>query len=532
MIDLSLLMLILVFILPIVVMIVNLVSKDINGKHLTLFGIVLVMAGLIGLGVAGEVHIETRLTFLAEPITFSITHSAILLYLAVLLVLGSLLLWEDKTEKAMMTSYQWSLLHLSLSFGFVSFISGQFMIRYIALDIVGLLAALAVLSTFKAKTALGDFIIIFQILRLADLSLLAAILLTNHITGTLDITQMIMSATTMSPNARMWVFLGFLLALVIKLAIWPFSLWLERARQSAPRITFWISGLLMPALGFYLLYRVTPIINSAVIFQNITLYTALFLALLTLLLTSLQEIKFDRFVHMGSMMGCFLVAAVAFGGGQYLLVYMIGLILHRWLMLLDEQSVSPYLTTLTILFPAILNVAFLVINLDVFPIVFSMGWVGLTLLDLFWDIVLGRKPVLLKALKKIGADIELRSENKEGLLVKLSGLINRTLESGFVTDGIVHLSDSLGRVADWVYENVEMGLEKLWTGIGRKILMISEGTLQRIEVEGSKKTDSLVNNALDSLSAYEQRFKRKPLRWDLAWIPFLLVVILVMLFVL
>ena len=529
--DLSFLMLILVFIIPIVMMIIPLVSKRAEPRRFCLTAIALVVAGLFVLGFAGEVDIDTPLTFLGEPITFSITHTAILLYLSVLVILGSMILWDVRDDQVEMTAYQWSLLLLSLSFGFISFISGQFMIRYIALDIVGLLAAMAVLTTFKAKTGLRDFIVIFQVLRLADLSLLAAILLSNHITGTLDISQLIASAAAMRPDARMWVFLGFLLALIIKLAIWPFGVWLEQARRSAPRISFWISGLLMPALGFYLLYRIIPIINSALIFRNITFYTALILAVLTLLLTSLQEIKFDRFVHMGSIMGCFLVAAVAFGGGRFLVFYMIGLIMHRWLMLFDEQSEVPFLTSLSTFFPVILNVVFIAINFAAFPVMFSIGWIALTALDLTWELVLERQPVLFKMLKRIGADIDLDKRPTGGLLVKLIGILNRTLESGFITDTVVQLSNLLGRVADWVYENVEMGLERLWIGIGRKILAISEGTLQKVEVEGSNKTESLVNDALESLSAYEQRFKRKPLRWDLAWIPFLLVVILIMLFV-
>lgn len=407
------------------------------------------------------------------------------------------------------------------------------MIRYIALDIVGLLAALAVLSTFKATSGLKHFIVIFQILRLGDLSLLAAILLTNHITGTLEISQMIAAAADMRPDARMWVFLGFLLALLIKLAIWPFGVWLERARQSAPRISFWMSGLLVPALGFYLLYRIIPIINSAVIFQNLTIYTALVLFVLTILLTSLQEIRFDRFVHMGGLMSCFLLAAAAFGGGKFLLYFLVGLILQRWLMLLDESSKSPFLNGITSLFPLLVNGLFIAFNWDTFPLAFSMGWVVLTGLVFAWDLTMQRQPMLIKALNindSHGGDLDDMAYG--GILVKAAGWLNRTLELGILTDGILQLSDIFHRVADWVYENIELSLEKLWTWIGKKIVAISEGTLQKVEVEASTRTRSLLNDALNSLEVYEYQIKRKPLRWDLAWIPFLLVVILIMLFVL
>jgi hypothetical protein len=42
----------------------------------------------------------------------------------------------------------------------------------------------------------------------------------------------------------------------------------------------------------------------------------------------------------------------------------------------------------------------------------------------------------------------------------------------------------------------------------------------------------MMDNALNALETYEQNVLKKALRWDLAWIPLLLVVILIMLFVL
>lgn len=532
MVDLSLVTLIIVFTIPFVMVILTLVSKQAHQKQLCLSGIGLVVAGLFVLGFIGEVDIQTPLTFLAEPITFSITHTAVLMYLAALVILGSMVLRDVPGDQETMTPYQWALLNLSLSFGFISFISGQFMIRYIALDIVGLLAALTVLSSFSVNSGLRHFIVIFQILRLGDLSLLAAILLTNHIAGTLDISQMVSAAVTMRTDARTWVFLGFLLALLIKLAIWPFGVWLERARQSAPRISFWVSGLLVPALGYYLLYRILPIINSMVVFQNLTLYAALVLALLLILFTSLREINFDRFVHMGSLMGCFLLAAVAYGGGQFLLYYLVGLILQRWLLLLNEQTKSPFLNVFTTLFPLIINGLFLSFNFGSYPVAFSGGWFAFSVLVIVWDLSMQRQPALAEAFSSQQAEEDLSEKQSSGFFGSAVGWLNRTLEFGILTDGVVQLSGIFQRIADWVYENVELGLEKLYTWIGRKLVAISEGTLQKIEVEASEKTGILLNDALDSLEDYELHFKRKPLRWDLAWIPFLLVIILIMLFVL
>lgn len=562
--DVSLFILILLFLTPIVLVLFAHGYTGVNQRRLSLTAVILQMVGLVVLLFEGEVEIMTSVAFLGEPITFSITNSAIILYMVVLVILGNKILWDQEGEHAVMTAYQWALVNLSLSFGFIAFISGQFMIRYITLDIVGLLAALTVLSTFTATTGMRHFILIFQILRLGDLSLLAAILLANHITGTLEISQMIAAAVDMRPDARMWVFLGFLLALLIKLGVWPFGIWLERARHSAPRISFWISGLLLPGLGYYLLYRIVPVINSGVIYQNITVITALSLAVIMILVTALHEIRFERFVDYGSVMSCFVLAVAAYAGGtssggqgvEYFFLYIIGVIIHRWLLLLvgesskrpdrvTEHSGSPLLkrntprglglqvlTVVTLLFPVLLNYVFLGINWRVLPAGFSIGWAVLTIIVFVWDVFLQRDPVMGKVLKNINPDDDFDEAQHQGILLRLAGQINRTLESGILTDGVVQLTELLSRFADWIYEYVEMGLERLFTRIGKKILAISEGTMQRVEVEPSKKAGGLINGSLKAIETYETKFKRKPLRWDLAWIPFLLVVILIILFVL
>jgi hypothetical protein len=61
---------------------------------------------------------------------------------------------------------------------------------------------------------------------------------------------------------------------------------------------------------------------------------------------------------------------------------------------------------------------------------------------------------------------------------------------------------------------------------------LSEGTLRKVEEDATRSTTAVMGNALNSLADYEKNVLKKSLRWDLAWIPFLLVMILVMLFVL
>ena len=468
---------------------------------------------------------------MGEPIVFSVSNTAIGLYLSVLLGLIGLIWREGNRVEETMTPFQWTMLNLSLSAGFVAFFSGQFMIRYVALDVVGLLAALTALSTFSATSGLRHFIIIFQILRLGDLGLLAAILLLNHLTGTLEISGMIEAAVDLPANIQMWIIAGFMLAVLIKLAIWPFGVWLEKAHQSAPRISFWISGLLLPSLGYYLLYRIMPILQSGLIFQNLLISTVLVLGGLIFLLTALQVVKFDRFTQVSGLMGGFLLAAAVVARGQFLVYYLVGLVVHRMVLLFAEKNQSAYQAKLSTLFPLLINGIFIVFNLHTYPLAFTIGWSVATAVMVIWDHFMQRQAALLEDIQQVG-EMDMLSDQSYGrFVVSAANWLNNALELGILTHGIARMSDFFHRIADWVYENIEMGMDYLWLWVGRKLVQVSEGALRKVEVDAAKSSGDLMNEALNSLERYEEQLKRKTLRWDLAWIPFLLVVILIMLFV-
>lgn len=558
MIDITILTLILVFTTPLLMALLTVVSKNGYHKWICLSGIGLVIVGLLLLGFWGIGDLDTTLSFMGEPITLSISNTAIYLYVGTLVILGWMVWFHADDHQPAMTTYHWVLLNLSLSFALIAFISGQFMIRYIALDIVGLLAALTVLTTFSATWGLRQFIIIFQILRFGDLCLLASILLINHTAGTLDISQMIAAATEMPMDARTWVYLGFLLALWVKLGIWPLGIWLERARKAAPFVSFWISGVLVPALGFYLVYRIIPFFNSTVLFQNLTLYSMLIIGILVMALTFSRTIKYDRFTHLGGLMSGFLLAGTAFGGVQFLLFYLLGLIFHRGLFFFYQETNSDAVNVLLTWLPLTINTLLIALNWQVFPLIFSIGWLSLTILVLLWDMRMQRHWAIQTPMPDLHTDSSRLNDAYYGrVLVSAARWLNRTLEFGILTEGILRLSKAFHRFANWLYRNVEMGFEKLWHWIVRKLfkisegtlniegrmedfllwvtrwlLAVSEGTLNKVEIETAQKTGHMMDEALYSLEAYEQNVLKKALRWDLAWIPFFLVVILIMLFVL
>ncbi|MEA3327975.1 MAG: proton-conducting transporter membrane subunit, partial [Chloroflexota bacterium] len=332
-----------------------------------LFETGLLIAGSIGLLLLGEKTIFTELSFLSETITFSISNTALLLTLGIFFALSVLIYRNSLIIGNTISRFQATLLNLSLTFGFVALMSGQFMIRYIALDIVGLLVALTVLNSFSEKTSFKDFAIVFQILRLGDLSLLVSILLINQYAGTLDISLMINAASDLRMEPRMWVFMGFLFAILIKLAIWPFGAWLQRAKNSVPLASFWISGFLMPTLGYYLLYRIIPIINSSIIFQSITFLSGLLLIFILLIATHLRLTAYKRFYHIGSIFSCFSLLAVAFSSHDQIGFYLFGLILYRLILFCQEEVKSPILEKLVLIFPLLINGMYLWANAGNLP---------------------------------------------------------------------------------------------------------------------------------------------------------------------
>ena len=106
------------------------------------------------------------------------------------------------------------------------------MVRYIALDIVGLLAAATVLQAFSDEKGMRHFNFVFLVLRFGDLLLLAAILMLYSHANTLDITAMIEGAAELPLGLKTWVFIGFLLAVMVKLGASPFDGWARRAPGS------------------------------------------------------------------------------------------------------------------------------------------------------------------------------------------------------------------------------------------------------------------------------------------------------------
>ena len=523
--------------------------------------ILLICILIIGTSLAfflGEVDIKTSLFFLGEMISFNISFTALIIYQISMLILLGLVIVDSSKEGDFLTGSQSILFSSVLSFGFIAFISGQFMIRYIALDLVGLIAALIVIQSFDDRIGFGRFSAIFAFLRFGDLCLLASILLLYDHAGTIDISQMIQVAVDLPSGVQIWVFGGFFIAVMIKTATWPFSLWMHHAHQGTKDIRFWISTVLMPGLGYYLLYRIQPMIVNNGIFKSGLLYFSVGLLLLTILVDIIYHKKFAPFMDIGGLFGLFIFVASAYGPKDQLKFLIPGVLIYRCLLFLKDNLSSPVFRKLLTFFPLLVNAFYIGVNLKNFSPLFVSGWSFFTILFISWrywrevyQINEGSKFTVIEVLRIedsypggfVHKGAQWLNQNVEiglftdgvyrlsGFFKKLAVWLNEKVERDILTGGFYWLSDSLVHSADWISERVEQGLERLYSWIGKNLMAISEGALFKLEVESAQKSEEFLENSLNSLKKYEQNVLKKNLRLDIAWIPLFLILILVLILV-
>lgn len=147
----------------------------------------------------------------------------------------------------------------ALSAANVAFLVSNFLGRYVALEIVGLLVALApLLAMTEGLRPAG---LVYLLLRVGDAGFLIAVLLLRE-TGTLDIDAALHAGVTLSAASQTWIVLGFLLAVGVKAMVWPFGWWRSVGREMDSTTNHWLYATVMPMLGLYLLYRITPLLSG------------------------------------------------------------------------------------------------------------------------------------------------------------------------------------------------------------------------------------------------------------------------------
>ncbi|MDY6875374.1 MAG: proton-conducting transporter membrane subunit [Chloroflexota bacterium] len=192
---------------------------------------------------------------------------------------------------------------LALAATNVAFLTDHFLARYIALEIVALCIALVLLVEVRNSAGVHLAWKSYLLLRLGDAGLLTAILILEDASGTLSIGPALEAGGALDGLRLGWVVAGLVLAVWVKLGIWPFHLWSQPGRRLTLASQAWLYATVMPNLGLYLLYRVTPLLVLAGPLQT----TALWLgaggaALATLIALTRADVR-GALVYVGAAQG-------------------------------------------------------------------------------------------------------------------------------------------------------------------------------------------------------------------------------------
>jgi len=206
-----------------------------------------------------------------------------------------------------------ALVLLALSAGNVAFLSEHFLSRYVALEVVALSIALAPLVELRGDEGGRGFWLVYVMLRLGDVGLLSTIMILFATSGTLEITPALEAAGTLGGVRLGWVIFGLLLAVWVKLGIWPLHLWIGWGRGLSSGTQAWLYTTVMPNLGAYLLYRVAPLLAPDPAVQTLLLWLAAGAAMLAVITALTRRDLRSGLIYIAAARGALLVFAAAAG---------------------------------------------------------------------------------------------------------------------------------------------------------------------------------------------------------------------------
>jgi hypothetical protein len=154
------------------------------------------------------------------------------------------------------------------------------------------------------------------------------------------------------------------------------------------------------------------------------------------------------------------------------------------------------------------------------PIIFIILWGLLTLTFLVWAFHQSTIPQQFPETQK-SASWNVNQGIADWLYQKI--------EVKFLSEGVTKTAGWFTQVSGWVYRHVESGFERLWIKVGDSLMAISLTTLQS-EEKGQRRVNQSLRSWVDSLQRFEARHKKTAAHWDLIWIPFILIFILIFLF--
>jgi NADH:ubiquinone oxidoreductase subunit 5 (subunit L)/multisubunit Na+/H+ antiporter MnhA subunit len=235
------------------------------------------------------------------------------LYAALVTAWAALLVLLGTGPAAHSSAPSGALMLLALPAAGVAFLTHHFLARYAALEIVALCVALAPLAGGRVEGGAQRSSVVYLILRLGDAGLLAGILILLAASGTLDIDAALQSAQRLEGARLHWAVAGFVWAAWCKLGGWPFQLWIQAGRRLPPATQAWLYATLVPNLGLYLLYRVTPLLLLSGPLRGTVFWLATIGSAAAALLAFVETDLRSSLVHVAAAQGGVILLSAAAG---------------------------------------------------------------------------------------------------------------------------------------------------------------------------------------------------------------------------
>jgi len=205
------------------------------------------------------------------------------------------------------------LMLIALATANVAFLADHFLARYVALEVVALCAALVLLVDSPPPARFRPAWTSYLILRLGDAGLLAAILVLFQASETLNIERALDAAATLQGPSLVYALAGFVLAVWVKLGGWPFHVWVQQGRPASLTTRAWLHSIVMPNLGLYLLYRVTPLLQLSQPVQQAAIWIGALGAAVAALIMLTEDDPRTALIYLGAVQAGVALFAAASG---------------------------------------------------------------------------------------------------------------------------------------------------------------------------------------------------------------------------
>jgi len=274
----------------------------------------------------GEQDVPFQITWLpnAGAMTFSLAATGLYAALATTAAAFLSLLIAPRPSRLPSTVYRLpstpasGLLLLTLAAANTAFLSGHFLGRYVALEIAGICIALVPLLALARDAGPRLTKFVYLVLRVGDTGLLLAMLMLMNAAGTLDITPALDAGVSLDATRLSWVIIGFMLAVWVKVGAWPFEGWQQIGEQLDPTSHGWTYATVLPNLGLYLLYRITPLLALQPALRAWMLWLSLVGMALVIIIALLKRDLRAALAHLNAAQGGLALCLAV--GGQHMLI--------------------------------------------------------------------------------------------------------------------------------------------------------------------------------------------------------------------